>query len=234
MEALLTRRSIRAGFQDAAIDADIIARVVTCGKHAPSSKDDRPWRLHVVTDRMFLSGIADRMAADPRAERYVPVDPGSDEPRGEFNSSVVASAQVLRTVPVAIAVEHAGSFSESRSHLSSSGASEEALIGFAFEYVGIGAAIENMWICAHALGLAGVFIGDALIVEKFVSQELRLTGDLVGLLALGWSDATPFAEKSESTRSMQTDDYSARVRRRRYALSRSAGSASSGRGSSLM
>ena len=195
VEALLTRRSIRAGFQDAPIDADIIARVVTCGKHAPSSKDDRPWRLHVVANRTLLCAIADRMAADPRAERYVPVDPVSDEPRREFDSSVVASAEVLRMVPVAIAVEHAGSFSESRTYLSSSGPSEQALIGFAFEYVGIGAAIENMWICAHALGLAGVFIGDAVIVEKFISQELALTGDLVGLLALGWSDGTPYAGK---------------------------------------
>lgn len=195
IEALLTRRSVRRGFTDAPVAPDVVARIIECGKHAPSSKDDQPWRLHALTSRSMLIAIADRMSAAPGAADYVPVDPATGLPRAEFDSSVLESAEVLRSVPLVIAVEHAGTFSGGRERLSSAGASSQALIGFAFEYIGIGAAIENMWICAHAAGLVGVFIGDALIVEEFIVDQARLQGDLVGLLALGYSRALAHAPK---------------------------------------
>jgi nitroreductase len=110
-------------------------------------------------------------------------------PRSAYAASVVESADVLRNVPLAIFVENLGAFSGSRREVADSSRefAENVLLGFSLEIVGIGAAIENMWIAAIELGLSGVFMGDVLIAEDFIRGALNLSGDLVGVLALGRS-----------------------------------------------
>lgn len=196
--AILERRSIRRGFDRTTIDDDTLATILACGCAAPSSKDEQPWVIHAVRDSALLASISDAMTQDPRATAYIPIESGTGTPRGQFSSSVAESATVLRSVGLALFVEDNCSFSGGRSsfhrgdrHL------KEALLGYAFEIFGVAAAVQNMWLAAQTLGLAGVFIGDVVIAEPIVKSHLGLQGDLIGALAIGHSDAPPHAGRRQ-------------------------------------
>lgn len=197
IEAMLTRRSIRRGFTRRTVEEHIVRRIVECGLHAPSSKNDQPWRIHTVTEPAFGDVVATAMAASPRQAEYVPLDPETGLARPEFVSSVIESAGILRSASLVLVIENAGLFTGGRRAVARGGAAlEETLVGYGFEYLGLGAAIQNMWLAAHASGLRGTFLGDVLIAEDNIRRWLNLDGELVGVLALGYSDARPHAEKA--------------------------------------
>jgi nitroreductase len=195
-ESILSRRSIRRGFSPRQIPAKAIDLIVRCALSAPSSKDAQPWRIHVVTSRAFLSEIASAMVSSREVLPYTPIDPATGEPRPEYESTVRESAEILRDVPLALFVENDGSFSGGRGALAAHPAAlKEALVGYSFELVSLGAAIQSMWLAAHDLGLAGVFIGDVLVVEQKIQRSLSVVGDLVGVLALGFSSSPAHVNK---------------------------------------
>jgi nitroreductase len=196
------RRSIRRGFSARPVADHVLDAILGCGCAAPSSKDAQPWVLHAVRDQAVLCAVADAMVGDERAAVYVPLDPQSGWPSAEYESSVRESAEVLRSVPLGVFLEDDRSFSGGRAHLADAASTEaadfaESLVGYAFEVFGIAAATQNMWLAAQSFGLVGVFLGDVVIAEDSVQQMLQIEGDLVGVLALGYSDAAPHAPRRE-------------------------------------
>jgi hypothetical protein len=65
------------------------------------------------------------------------------------------------------------------------------MAGFGLEMIGIGAAIENMWLAAEALGVRVAFMGDVVIAENDIRAALGIADGQAGVLALGFSDAPP-------------------------------------------
>ena len=195
VRAILARRSVREGYdRERSVDRKLLELIVACGQAAPSSKNARPWRLHVVTTRSLLDGLAGAMEGDDDVDAYVPHDPRTGRPHEHWPSTVLESAAVLRAVPAAVFIENRGVFSGGRQTLggATSIALQGSLAGYAFECVGIGTAIENMWLCAVSLGLSAAFMGDAVIAEQRVRRELQMSGDLMGVLALGYSELPPW------------------------------------------
>jgi nitroreductase len=188
--AMLARRSIREGFDGQPIPGSVLREIVRAGLAAPSSKNAQPWRMHIVTDRAMLGGLADVVEHAEGAAEYVPHDPATGRPRQAYVSTVRESAQVLREVAAAIFMENRGLFSNGRAGLISATrpALAGSLVGFGLEMIGIGAAVENMWLAAEALGVRVAFMGDVAIAEDDIGRTLGITGDLVGVLALGFSD----------------------------------------------
>jgi len=186
---ILSRRSVRTGFDRTTVPNEILEEIVRSGLSAPSSKNARPWRLHVVTDAAILADLASSVEASEDIESYVPFDPSTGQPRPEWKSTVLESADILRQVPAAVFIENRGVFSGGkRTWLDAAPAAQTAsIVGYTFEIIGVGAAIQNMWIAATAHGLSGVFMGDVLIAEAAIVQRLGMVGDLVGVLALGYA-----------------------------------------------
>lgn len=184
------RKSVRELFTSRAIPDNVVHNIVESGLRAPSSKNAKPWQLHVVKSRQILVGIAQAMDSDSGVETFVPKDPSSGAPKSAYRSTVLESAEVLRQVPLAIFLENRGKFSESRLTVANSPdeSIDEALIGMGLEYIGLGACIENMWLAAEAQGVRGAFMGDVIISEPYIKDRLTMVGDLVGVLALGYSD----------------------------------------------
>jgi nitroreductase len=188
--AMLARRSIREGFDQQLIPEPVLREVVRCGLAAPSSKNAQPWRMHVVTDRATLGALADAVDHAVGVDEYVPHDPATGRPWPAYVSTVRESAQVLREVAAAIFIENRGLFSNGRAGLvtATRPALAGSLVGFGLEMIGIGAAIENMWLAAEALGVRVAFMGDVVIAEDEIGATLGMAGDLAGVLALGFSD----------------------------------------------
>jgi nitroreductase len=189
---ILGRRSVRSHFTEQPIERRVLEQIIGCGLAAPSSKNAQPWRLHVVQDRQVLRTLADLVASAEGADEYVPHDPTTGLPYPVWSSTVRESADVLRAVAAGIFVENCGPFSRGRAALAR--ASREALVGslvgYTLELVGIGTAVENMWIAAAALGVSVAFMGDVVIAEAQIKRLLSIEGDLVGVLALGYSTST--------------------------------------------
>lgn len=204
--AMLARRSIREGFHSQPIPGSVMREIVRCGLAAPSSKNAQPWRMHVVTDRMTLGFLADAVDHAEGADEYVPHDPATGQPRRPYVSTVRESAQVLREIAAAIFMENRGLFSDGRAGLISATrpALAGSLVGFGLEMVGIGAAIENMWLAAEALGVRVAFMGDVVIAEDAICRALSIGGDLVGVLALGFSEV-PAPPRRQSLDAQDTE-----------------------------
>lgn len=196
------RRSFRGKFADLPVERALVEEITICGLAAPSSKNARPWRLHVVQDRDILTTIARRVSSSPGADTYFP-----EARRGEpvpWSSTVVESAEILEGAPVAVFIENLGVFGGGRNRglELSPDQLEGWLVGYGFEMVGLGAAMENMWLTATAFGLAGVFMGDIAVEGEFIASSLGFTGELVGALVLGW----PGDHTGGPPRTVRTDD----------------------------
>lgn len=193
LNALLTRRSVRVGYEDRPVGRELLEQIIACGEAAPSSKNAQPWRFHAVADRSLLVRMATLVSTAKGVDSYVPRDPRTGQPYPHYTSSVLDSAAALRTVSAAVLVENLGAFSGGRNTLSEApkAALAGSLVGYGFELIGIGAAVENMWIAANALGLSASFMGDVVIAEPQIQKLLAFDGDLMGVLVLGYSTATP-------------------------------------------
>lgn len=200
-QAIRERRSIREGFSGEAVPTPVLEEIVTSGLLAPSSKNAQPWRVHVVVDRQLLNRVAESVQTAKHAADYAPLDPRTGLPR-EWSSTVAESARVLKEAPVAIFVENIGRFSAGRTAVAEADRSyrEDALVGYSLELIGLGAMVQNMWLTANSLGLAGVFMGDVLVAEADIKTALGLNGDLTGVLALGRSSAEAVPKSMASDR----------------------------------
>ncbi len=207
IDTILRRRSLRGDYDQRTVPRDVIDQIVGCGCAAPSSKNAQPWRIHVVTDRRVLGELADAVQTGKDADRYVPFDPVTGEPHPEWPSTVAESAEVLRSVPLGLFIENRGEFSHGRQRVAHTpdDLREEALVGYGFEMIGIGAAIQSMWLAASELGLGGVFMGDVQIAEDAIRRRLRMRGDAVGVLALGYTTMAPHPKQLEADRVVHHD-----------------------------
>lgn len=199
LDVIQTRRSIREGFIDKPVPNDVISAIIQSGLTAPSSKNAQPWRIHVVHRGEVLDEIADCVQEAKDAGRYTPIDPSTGKAR-QWASTVSESAQVIREVGVGLFVENVGPFSGGRRNVT--GADEafrsSAIAGYSFEMVGLGAMVQNMWLSAHAQGLGGVFMGDVGVAESEIQARLGFSGDLVGVLALGYTEQLPYDKQLRS------------------------------------
>jgi nitroreductase len=143
----------------------------------------------VVDQRDRLGAIADDIVAAPRAEAYTPHDPSTGQARPDWSSTVNESADVLRAAPAAIFIENRGPFSGGRQALLRAEPQAQALaiVGYELELAGLGAALQTMWLAALGFGLSAVFMGDIAVAEAAIGARLRMDGDLIGALALGYS-----------------------------------------------
>jgi len=189
VDFILDRRSAQGGFTDEPVPTETMVSIVQCGLSAPSSKNATPWRFHVVTGSDILREIADVVESSPGADRYAPSDPTTGQLR-QWPSSVVESAHFLRHAGAAVFVENKGAFSNGRCALAASRSDRlpDALVGYTFEVLGLGAAIQNMLLGAMALGLQGRFMGDVLVAEEFIKTRLDIEVDLVGVVVFGYAN----------------------------------------------
>ncbi len=189
VRAILERRSQRE-FTPTPVPPRFLETIVACGCAAPSSKRAEPWRFHVIDKPRVLKEIAAEAASAPMRDEYVPLDPKTGFPRTNWESTVVESAGVLSGAAAAIFVENRGTFSKGtyeRSEMTELGFKTGrdvlietirqgrigSLVGYSFEVLGLGGAIQNMILAANALGLGCTFMGDILIVEDLVKEKLN-------------------------------------------------------------
>lgn len=158
--AVMARRSVRC-FQQRAVPAEKIEKLLLAAASAPSGKNSQPWCFAVLDERRMILDLAGFM----RRSRFIEL------------------------APCVIAVYKC----ESRCYAQ------------AKDDMAVGAASENLLLCAGEAGLASCWICENIeAVERYLAKRFKTTGCiLMALIALGYRGPDDERRPAPSKRPVQ-------------------------------
>jgi nitroreductase len=185
LEAITTRRSIRS-FLKKDISEDQVRLILECGLRAPSSKNSNPW-FFVVTRGIEKDHIADWIESGARTtDALAPTNAKTGTTAvGAFNSTA-ESVQTIKKASVLILVFNRSPLAGGKEYVIQNPREGRSLYTYGGEMIGIGAAVQNMLLVAHSLGLGGVYMADSYPGRVAVQNHLKTEAEMVGSLALGY------------------------------------------------
>jgi F420 biosynthesis protein FbiB-like protein len=175
LDAIAARRSIRK-FTDAPISADDLQAILTAAIQAPSGKNRQPWRFVVIEGearaemvRLMRQGIA-RMQG-----------------QGENTGSAEWSANIMETAPVTVFVLNPHGLHPWLAH------SIDQNFQNLVDVQSVGAAIQNMLLAAHDLGLGSLWICDVFFAYDELIKWLGEDCQMVAAVSFGYPAESPAA-----------------------------------------
>ena len=193
IKAILTRRSIRA-FKEKKIPRKLLEKIIKCAKFAPSSKDAQPWKFYVIQNKKIIIKIGEILINSKNKDKE-PCDPKTGKKVFAFTSSVKMSGEIIKRSPCLIIIENACPFSWNRKEVMKSKFRDRAIGGHDSEFLSIGAAMQNICLSAHAIGLATTIMADVIVEEKEIKKLLGIKGDLVVGIPIGYPTYKPGPKK---------------------------------------
>jgi nitroreductase len=162
-EAIRGRRSVRS-YRDRPVPMKMIRAVLEAGTWAPSAKNGQQWRFTVLTGEA-KNRLTDLFHNELEAllKKIDPVRIGSS----------FSSCRIMKQAPVVIMVWNAGEH------------------GWESEAHSIAAAIQNMLLKAHNLGLGSLWIADIYSARNALERHLGKSWKLIAAVALGWPASSP-------------------------------------------
>lgn len=184
-QAIGERRSIRK-FKSIPVQRELVEQVVLAGTLAPSGKNKQPWHLTILQGQAKddLVAVLEESIQQLKQQN---VSTGSSE----------WSAQVMRQAPVCIVI-HNPYFTPTEDH---NGFKRYMSL---VDTQSIGAAIQNMLLRAHELGLGSLWICDVFYGEQAINELLGRSDELVAAVSLGFADETPAARPRKSLPELST------------------------------
>ena len=162
-ETIKSRRSIRR-FKDQPVSVDLVREVLDAGTWAPSAKNGQQWRFTVLT------GEAKRALTDLFRRKLGALS--LKITRRNMGSSF-SSCSIMEQAPILIMVWNAGK------------------MGWETEVHSVAAAVQNMLLKAHALGLGTCWIGDIFYASEALKKHLGKPWKMTAAVALGWPAEEP-------------------------------------------
>jgi nitroreductase len=173
LEAIATRRSNRR-FKADPIPQDVLEKILNAAIMAPSGKNRQPWRFVVV--REDKRGEMIRLMRQ-RLEKM--------KARGENVGSAEGTATVMEQAPVTVFI-----FNTEGMHPWLTRSIDQAF-GDLVNIQSIGAAIQNICLAAHALGLGSLWIADVLYAYEELEAWLGQDTQMVAAVSLGYPADNP-------------------------------------------
>ena len=171
LTAIKTRRSIGRPSQKP-VAREVIETLLDAAAQAPSHHNTFPWRFHVLTGDARVT-LGERLAA---ALRRSLTEEGQDPESKQGQALLKAEAGKTMRAPVLIAV--------------SSHPSDASNVVEREEHFACAAAVQNMLLAAHGLGLAVMWrTGDGSEAPE-VEEWLGLAGrdQIIALVYVGWPE----------------------------------------------
>ncbi len=161
--AIRGRRSIRR-FLEKEVPENLIRDLIEAARWAPSAKNGQQWRYSVlIMDAKNDLLTVFRSALEKIAEK-----------RGMHAiGSALHSCDIMISAPVLIVVWNAGQND------------------WLTEWHSVAAAVENLLLKAHDLGLGGLWIGDVFYKPEVFNEHLNKEWKLFGAVSIGWPDEDP-------------------------------------------
>ena len=182
-EAILKRRSIRK-FKDKPVSINQIRRIIKAGTYAPSGKNGQPWRFTVLTKKE-KNKITELMEKGLKC---------LEEKHGtEYMGSSLNSCRIMKEAPLLMLVWNTReSFNSPRLAEMMSKIRkvmpDADRLGHMVELQGVSAAIQNMLLMAHSMGLGSVWINDVYYVLDEFETCFNNGWELVAGVSFGYPD----------------------------------------------
>jgi nitroreductase len=162
-DAIRGRRSIRK-YADKSVSVELVRKVLEAGTWAPSSRNRQLWRFTVLT-----GDAKKKLTASFRSElERLSAKIGIDQMGSSFES-----CRIMEEAPVLIMVWNSHELRTLPSLQSAA------------------AAIQNMLLKAHSLGLGSLWICDVYFASGALAIHLAKPWGLVAAVTLGWPALTP-------------------------------------------
>ena len=162
-QAIKGRRSIRS-YAKKEVPMQLVRQVIEAGTFAPSAKNGQQWRFTV---------LGGKPKEDLTTVFRSQLENVSKKIGRENMGSSFSSCAIMEQAPIIIMVWNAGER------------------GWETETQSVAAAIQNMLLEAHSLGLGTVWIGDIFSAIETLTRHLNKPWKLVAAVALGWPASTP-------------------------------------------
>jgi len=173
LETIAQRRSIRR-FKPDPIPEEVLRQILRAATQAPSGKNRQPWQFVVVRERR--DEMIQVMQAGLEAfVRNVGPDTGSAR----------WTLQVMAQAPVTVFV-----FNPYGKHPFVEHTLDDR-INDLVNLQSVGAAIQNICLAAHELGLGSLWICDILYAYDALRKWMNVDAQMVAALSLGYPDESP-------------------------------------------
>ncbi len=182
LEAIAQRRSIRK-FTDAPVPDETIRELLHAATLAPSGKNRQPWRFVVVRGEQRAAMVA-TMRAGMEKLKALGTDLGSSP----------WTAQIMEHAPVTIFVFNDNTTLDN----AEKPLTAQDVLFNAVDVQSIGAAIQNLLLAAHDMGLGTLWICDVFYAYPEFCDWLGETHQMIAAVAVGYADETPSARPRKS------------------------------------
>lgn len=186
-ELILSRRSVRK-FTDEPITDEQIVRLINAAAAAPSGCNSQCWRFAAVKTPEKIAQLAG--AAEKGVRRFY-ADADDD-----FTTSRVKNTTFFAKAPLVILVyQEDMKYHDPRveKYYDDHGFSHDAMLRDMRrpEILSIGAAVENLLLCAEEMGLGACPMVDPTVAEQEINEVVGLSGRLMCVIPVGKSAYTP-------------------------------------------
>lgn len=183
-DIILSRRSIR-WFRHDALPDDVLYKILECGVKAPNAGGSEPWFFIVVKDRKLRDEIHKLLLEAHKF--YATLALKEPLPQDKVDKWLSRINEGMYYAPVYIA---AYADFRRRTHNEQFINVEKILVTQS-----VAAAIENILLAAHALGIGSVWLGVPLLMREEFDRVLQPPEgcELQAIIALGYPSETPRA-----------------------------------------
>lgn len=174
-DAIAERRSIRK-FKDEPIADAALEKILMAGILAPSGKNRQPWQFYVVKQ-------------DQRAEMINVLMQGLENTKaaGHQVGSAEYSFRVMEKAAASVFIYNPEGSPPWAHH------AIDDIFQMTVDVQSVGAAIQNMLLEAHELGIGSLWICDVFAAYQDVTTWLGAKGALIAAVSFGIADQTPDA-----------------------------------------
>lgn len=196
-EAVSGRRSVRS-YRAASVPDALVGRALEAAILAPSAHNAQPWRFLVLTEAGLKECLADAMATEYRRDLV-----RDGLPSSEIDELVKASVRSFTSAPVLVL---ACLTMKDMDHYPDE-ARQDAECTMAVQSVA--AALQNLLLAAHALGLAACWYCAPVFCPGTVKEALGLPLDLEpqALVTMGYAAEQPGAQARMSVEEVARFNY---------------------------
>ena len=178
--AIKGRRSIRQ-YKENPVPQELIRKILEAGTYAPSGKNSQPWRFQVFT-------------GEPKTKLTTVFRSSLEEMKGIIGEKNMGSSyntcSIMERAPVIVIVWNTQSGLKDRLGEVVAKISKRVKrlreFGHPAALQGVSAAIQNMLLTAHSLGLGSLWIGDICYAIDDLEKHLGKPWELVAAVAIGW------------------------------------------------
>ena len=173
LDAIRSRRSIRQ-FKSDPVDREMLEQLLEAATLGPSAKNSQTWKFTVITPskKNEMLDVIRRGVANREAE-------------GVDTGTIKWSLSCIEQAPVTIFVHNVDGIHPWKARKEHESWWDLATVQ------SVGAAIQNMLLCATELGLGSLWIADVWEAYPEINHWLETDDQLVSAVAFGYTDSQP-------------------------------------------